>query len=898
MRRFLGNKGFALVTVFIVSTILIGIIGFTFISANRQLNLKNLLTGSKRAFTVADAGLEYMINIVQTYHFYTLAEYLAFEHNDVEPIINSLKTNFDSLLNECQNIDEDDKQKINNVINNTFSNYISKGQYFYDFYSYDPVLKKLKDANGNDITIDNNPDLGLVKLSQKISGELLNFSSSILNQSFDTNCSSCIDAILNAIKEDIENCYILWASYVIQKINEMINEFGGLTSENIDYDSLDKNKIIIPYDIDYPNEDGKYEGVLVRTADIVELYSAPEDIYPTRKLVISAVSYTFNKEVSKNIYDTIKTYFDLVWPREEDAEYKKYTLITDISGGYPKINKKLFVNALDIDKTNENLTRAGYSIQINPIRRAIRAEFQIPFIIGDNESGIVLFRIPGTIVRWNPEENLPEVPDPPQQIYVTNYTHYLIATNNNITLPSSEHIYGPVRTNNRVYFYGVTNDVIIARRYVDYRGKYKFIYNGTEYTVDFTNWNNQIPTNLPITPPLNNRNTVAIRRSNQIITDMDNIDRARYWYIDVNNDNTYTEGVDRVFLTYTNEQIPLTDPNANNSLINQAKNEILQQTQGTPYYVVAPNNGFIEVDIQNDKLKYRVNGKGGWTTLEIDSNTGTVMYVDGDVYFKGGGFLDGKLTIYATGDVHFEGGPVRYRNNPKSYNDWNFPKNTDDIDMLGIITPKKVYLTNNSSNSMKIDVNILAGGGIVSNKNNPNKIKIQGSIAFYDTYTGEYRYELLNFDYNLFVTRPPSFPLLNMPCPTPPVLVSPSYGVINVPLNPTFVWKPSYGTPPITYTIQIATDSNFNNIIFSQNVGSNTSYTLTQNILSTNTVYYWRVLATNNTCSDTSVIFYFKTQTNPEDEITQFIIEDKNILGKVVEAYFSRRLWREMANPP
>ncbi|MCX8095753.1 MAG: hypothetical protein N3D74_06165 [Caldisericia bacterium] len=898
MRNLIGNKGFALITVFIVSMVLVGVVGFTFISANRQLNLKNLLSGSKRAFTVADGGLEYMINMVQSYHFYTLAEYLAFENNLGEPIVNLLKTNLDAIVPECSNINSVDKQKIISIINNSFSNYISKGQYFYDFYSVDLVQKKLKDASGNVITIDTNPDLGSVKLSQKFSIELSDYSNRILNESFKTNCSSCIEAIYNKIKSDVENSYNIWANYVKEKVQNIILDFGGLTTENIDYNSLNKNKIIIPYDIDYPVEDGQYEGILVRTADVVEIYTSDIDVHPTRKLIISAVSYVFNKQVPYSVYNTIKTYFDLVWPREEDAEYKKYPLKGSGSNVYPQINKKIYVNALDVDKTNGNLKTAGYSYQINTIRRAIRAEFQIPFIIGEQEPSVTLFRIPGTTVRWNPDETLPPPPDPPSQIYVANYTHYLIATNNDITLPSSEFIYGPVRTNNRVNFYGTTNDVIIARKYVDYKGKFKFIYNGIEYIVNFSTWSPQNPTQLPITPPLNGSNTVGIRKSIETIIDQDGIERAKNWYIDVNGDNQYTQGVDKIFLVYTNNSIPLTDPNASNSLINQAKQEILSKTQGTPYYVVAPNNGYIEVDVQNNTLKYRVNGKGGWESLNISSNPGSVMYVVGDVYFKGGGFLDGKLTIYATGDVHFEGGPVRYRDDPKSINDWNFPSDTTNIDMLGIITPKKVYLTNNSSNSMKVDVNILAGGGIVSDKNNPNKIKIQGSIAFYDTYTGEYRYELLNFDYNLFVTRPPSFPLLNMPCPTPPVLVSPDYGITGVSLKPTFVWKNSFGAPPITYTIQIATDGNFNNIIFSQNVGSNTTFTLSQNILNQDTIYYWRVRATNNSCSDVSAIFYFRTQKNQNDQPTEFTISDKFIAGKVLEAYFSRRLWREMANPP
>jgi len=915
-----NRKGFALISILIVSIFLLGIIGFTYVNVSRGLNLKNITHNSKKSFTVADAGLEYMINRVQNYHFYTLPEYLAFEINPGEPVINLLKTNGLSYFDEdspCSSIDNDDKITIENVINQSFSEYLSKGQYFYDFYGIDSLNKKLLNSRGNPIDINTNPDLGLIRFSQKFSYELNNFTSNILNASFKTDCSSCIEHVLNTIKNDVLISYSNWSNYVIQRMTLLVDSLGGYSgmgSECPPPDKIVKEEdgvevgIIIPYDIDYPVVDESqisYEGVIVRTADEIRLYSSESDVYPTRKLIISAVAYVFNKPVPKSIYtSSIRDKLELVCPREEDAEYKKYPLKDSGSDSYPQIDHKIYINALDVDKTNLNLKNAGLTYEVTPIKRGIRAEFQIPFIIGESEPEAILFTIPGTVVRWSPSENELPPPPPPSQIFPYNYPYYTLATNNDITLPSSEHIIGPVRTNNRVYFYGEINDVIIARRGVAYKGKFKFTHNGVEYVIDFNGWNHTEDW-LPISPiPSSDSGIVVqngkvkISQDRERIYDADGVERARSWYIDLDADGNYDNGLDKLFLYYTNEAIPLTDPNASNSLINQAREEIYNATYGTPYYVVAPNNGYVEIDIQNDKVKYRINGRGGWTTLNISSNPGTVMYIDGEVYFKGGGFLDGKLTIYATGDVHFEGGPVRYRDNPKSYNDGNLPTETDNIDMLGVITPGKVYLRNNSSNSMKIDVNILTGSGIVSDKNNPNKIKIQGSMSFYDTYTGEYRYELLNFDYNLFVTRPPSFPLLDLPCPSPPVLISPSYAVSNVPLTPTFVWGPSFGMPPITYTLQISTNESFTNIIFNQNVGSVTSYTLPSGILNSNTEYFWRVIASNNSCSDISVIFRFKTQANPEDLITQKIIPETSIGGRVVEAYFSRRLWREMVNPP
>jgi hypothetical protein len=916
MKKLIKKEGFALISVFIISVLLAGIIGFTYVSVSRGLNLKNITYNSKKSFTVADAGLEYMINMVQKYHFYTLPEYLAFEINSGEPVINSL-TNYLNSLEYCNSLNNEDKTTIQNIINQSFSTYLSKGQYFYDFYGIDNINKKLLDSRGNFIDINTNPDLGLIRLSQRFSQELNKFSLNIYSASFNEDCSSCIESILSAIKNDINSSYANWSQYVIDKMTLLVNSLGGysgVSNECPPEDKIIKEEngvevgIIIPYDIDYPVVDESqisYEGVIVRTADEIRLYSSDVDIYPTRKLIISAVAYVFNKPVPKSIYkSSIRDKLELVCPREEDAEYKKYPLKNSGSNSYPQIDHKVYINALDVDKTNLNLKNAGLSYEFTPIKRGIRAEFQIPFIIGEDEPEATLFVIPGTIVRWTPSgEELP-TPPPPSQIFPYNYPYYILATNNDITLPSSEHIIGPVRTNNRVYFYGEINDVIIARRGVTYRGKFEFTHNGVEYVVDFGEWNHT-ETLLPISPipPQNSgivvqNGKVKISQDRERIYDSDGIERVRSWYIDLDADGNYDNGLDRLFLYYTNEAIPLVDPNASNSLINQARQEIYNATYGTPYYVTAPNNGYVEIDIQNNKVKYRINGRGEWTTLDISSNPGTVMYINGEVYFKGGGFLDGKLTIYATKDVHFEGGPVRYRDNPKSYNDGNLPTETDSIDMLGVITPGKVYLTNNSSNSMKIDVNILTGSGIVSDKNNPNKIKVQGSMSFYNTYTGEYRYELLNFDYNLFVTRPPSFPLLDLPCPSPPILISPSYAVSGIPLTPKFVWGPSFGMPPINYTLEIATDENFNNIIFQQNVGSVTNYTLPSGILSSNTIYYWRVRASNNSCSDISVKFYFKTQANENDLITQKVIQGDTIGGRVVEAYFSRRLWREMVSPP
>ena len=63
--------------------------------------------------------------------------------------------------------------------------------------------------------------------------------------------------------------------------------------------------------------------------------------------------------------------------------------------------------------------------------------------------------------------------------------------------------------------------------------------------------------------------------------------------------------------------------------------------------------------------------------------------------------------------------------------------------------------------------------------------------------------------------------------PSAPVLLSPSNGLTGVSRTPTFQWSASSGTAPITYTLQVSTNSIFNSMVVNQPGLSATSYTLT-----------------------------------------------------------------------
>ena len=84
-----------------------------------------------------------------------------------------------------------------------------------------------------------------------------------------------------------------------------------------------------------------------------------------------------------------------------------------------------------------------------------------------------------------------------------------------------------------------------------------------------------------------------------------------------------------------------------------------------------------------------------------------------------------------------------------------------------------------------------------------------------------------------------------LPSPNIPVLISPTNGSNILTLTPTLDWSDVTGAA--SYTLQVATDTNFTNLVI--NLGSITvsQYTVPTGVLIGNTTYYWRVRAVNET---------------------------------------------------
>ena len=97
--------------------------------------------------------------------------------------------------------------------------------------------------------------------------------------------------------------------------------------------------------------------------------------------------------------------------------------------------------------------------------------------------------------------------------------------------------------------------------------------------------------------------------------------------------------------------------------------------------------------------------------------------------------------------------------------------------------------------------------------------------------------------------------------PDMPILTIPADNATNIDLMPSLNWT---GDNTIEYTIELATDIDFNNIIYTGNTTGNTIVPTV--VLATNTHYYWRVRA-NNTCGDGnySATFTFRTVPAPGD---------------------------------
>jgi hypothetical protein len=97
--------------------------------------------------------------------------------------------------------------------------------------------------------------------------------------------------------------------------------------------------------------------------------------------------------------------------------------------------------------------------------------------------------------------------------------------------------------------------------------------------------------------------------------------------------------------------------------------------------------------------------------------------------------------------------------------------------------------------------------------------------------------------------------MTTLPPPLIPLLTLPSNGALGVSINPTLSWNAS--SRATSYQLQVSTDSSFASTVYNQSGITGESQSV--NGLSNNTVYYWRVNATNagGTSSWSTPIWHF-----------------------------------------
>ncbi|MCU0303542.1 MAG: hypothetical protein MUC56_05755, partial [Thermoanaerobaculales bacterium] len=168
------------------------------------------------------------------------------------------------------------------------------------------------------------------------------------------------------------------------------------------------------------------------------------------------------------------------------------------------------------------------------------------------------------------------------------------------------------------------------------------------------------------------------------------------------------------------------------------------------------------------------------------------------------------------------------------------------------------------TNSVSLGASGQPGGAVASFT--PNPVTPPGSSTLSVTGTGGASAGLYTITVDGTATGSPGHSIgvdleVFTSAPPVPALVSPANGAINQPLQPDFQWA---GGNAESYTVEVATDAGFSNIVFSATVSS-TSVTPTT-ALASNTEHFWRVTAFNPcAASAPSAAFSFYTEALPGD---------------------------------
>ncbi len=789
------KKGFALITVLIISAILFGVINFTFIAANRNLNLKSILHLSKTSLTTADAGLEETIRDIQSKHFDNIGLYLLklYKKNlDTQPIIfNYIDQNFKNEIFK--------DPRTGNYI-------LTRAKYFLDFSFYDlddegnPVPKKWRDLDQDGVIDETEITLAVENPEITVQEWVIQYIGSLTRPDDDSK--------ITAIANDIQDAYNQWMSYLwginwragfittdsgdeLGEMEKMVKDIGADDLQPNCPDNL--NMIIKPYDLDNPVSNENYEGLIVKTAGKIDT----SENSPRRGLIIlTSIGYSFNLPVPRNEYETvIKPRLRLVCPRPNDPEYPNH-----------------YINVLDLDSINNSLKLAGSKYRVTPMKRGIRGELEVKYE-ASSDNIIQTLREAEQVTTITFQDQV-------------SFSDYLVASHETVNFGNHEEVHGPIRSNGSINFSGKIWDTITASGWVrDYitfgpyanqhTGAFYFNLNGIEYKIQpFKNSKGNSPNmvQVTITPPLINNNqqynTVYIVKK----------PNSEEYYIDLSPWNT-TQNYD--ILVYKQQQSTM-----DFSRVQSAGDAIKVIAQNTGYYFNGTSKAVELHFLQNGTIQIK-EGNGPTRILPMPTNApitlpngtvyqGGVIYVQGDVTVRGK--VNGRVTVYASRDVRIESdltyvhSPVIYENKIPNY----IP------DALGLIAYRNVVIDKNAPEHLRIDAAVLAQTGWFGIDPDANwhpynskghVLDFRGSQTFFDADWAPaiigsnnrvkgYETQLIYYDYNLRMARPPMFPTLGDEVITrTPITQTSNYDDVNIvgPLKSTLfgriLWREMVNPP-------------------------------------------------------------------------------------------------------
>ncbi len=160
------------------------------------------------------------------------------------------------------------------------------------------------------------------------------------------------------------------------------------------------------------------------------------------------------------------------------------------------------------------------------------------------------------------------------------------------------------------------------------------------------------------------------------------------------------------------------------------------------------------------------------------------------------------------------------------------------------------------NNSINLSVSGVPSGAAATFSNNPATAGSTVNLTISNTAS------LVSGNYNLVLNGVSGSDsknlnlVLSVGTPSSPTLDMPAYASLNVALLPTLSWDEVLGAS--SYSIEIASDFNFLNLIESTNNISGNEYTV-NTALDELSTYYWRISAINNCGNAVSSTYYFET---------------------------------------